>query len=66
MCLCWGWIDAIRKAYDETSHLQRYTRRGPKSLWSKINVDNVARLIAELEPEEHPLASFFAWLEPRR
>jgi uncharacterized protein YdeI (YjbR/CyaY-like superfamily) len=45
--LCWGWIDAIRKGLDETSFLQRYTRRGPKSLWSQINVDNVARLIAE-------------------
>lgn len=26
----------------------------------------VARSIAEFEPNEHPLASFFAWLEPRR
>jgi uncharacterized protein YdeI (YjbR/CyaY-like superfamily) len=45
--LCWGWIDAIRKGFDEKSFLQRYTRRGPKSIWSKINVDNVARLISE-------------------
>jgi uncharacterized protein YdeI (YjbR/CyaY-like superfamily) len=42
--LCWGWIDAIRKSHDEKSFLQRYTRRGRKSIWSKINVDNVARL----------------------
>lgn len=55
VCLCWGWIDAIRKAYDETSYLQRYTRRGPKSIWSKINVDNVARLIAEGRMTEHGL-----------
>ena len=26
----------------------------------------VARFIAELAPDDHPLASFFAWLEPRR
>ncbi|MGV3550149.1 YdeI/OmpD-associated family protein [Rhizobium sp.] len=45
--LCWGWIDAIRKSFDETSFLQRYAPRGRKSVWSKINVDNVARLIAE-------------------
>ena len=42
--LCWGWIDAIRKSHDDMSFVQRYTRRGPKSIWSKINVDNVARL----------------------
>ena len=45
--LCWGWIDAIRKSFDEHSYLQRYTPRGKKSIWSKINVDNVARLIEE-------------------
>ncbi len=43
--LCWGWIDAIRKAYDGKSYLQRYTPRGSKSIWSQINVANVARLI---------------------
>ncbi len=42
--LCWGWIDAVRKGFDDKSFLQRYTRRGPKSIWSQINVDNVARL----------------------
>jgi len=45
--LCWGWIDAVRKGYDEKSFLQRYTPRRAKSIWSQINVDNVARLIAE-------------------
>jgi uncharacterized protein YdeI (YjbR/CyaY-like superfamily) len=43
--LCWGWIDGIRKGFDERSFLQRYTPRGAKSVWSQINVDNVARLI---------------------
>jgi uncharacterized protein YdeI (YjbR/CyaY-like superfamily) len=45
--LCWGWIDAVRKGLDETSYLQRYTPRGRKSIWSQINVANVARLTAE-------------------
>jgi len=45
--LCWGWIDAVRKSFDEKSFLQRYTPRGRKSIWSQINVDNVARLVAE-------------------
>lgn len=56
VALCWGWIDAIRKGFDATSYLQRYTPRGRKSLWSRINVDNVARLIAEGRMTPHGLA----------
>lgn len=44
VCLCWGWIDAIRKSLDDRSFLQRYTPRGPKSRWSQINRDHIARL----------------------
>lgn len=44
VCLCWGWIDGIKKSFDEASFLQRYTPRGRKSVWSQVNVDNVARL----------------------
>lgn len=53
--LCWGWIDAVRKGLDDKSFLQRYTKRGRKSIWSKINVDNVARLIASGRMTEHGL-----------
>ncbi|QEN90928.1 hypothetical protein FZC33_33595 [Labrys sp. KNU-23] len=53
--LCWGWIDAVRKGLDERSFLQRYTPRGRKSIWSRINVDNVARLVAEGRMTEHGL-----------
>lgn len=45
--LCWGWIDGVKKSFDEKSFLQRYTPRGKKSIWSQINVDNVARLESE-------------------
>ena len=55
VALCWGWIDAIRKGLDEVSFLQRYTPRGRKSVWSQINVDNVARLVAEGRMTEHGL-----------
>jgi uncharacterized protein YdeI (YjbR/CyaY-like superfamily) len=44
--LCWGWIDGIRKGLDEDSFLQRYTPRRPRSMWSQINRDHVARLTA--------------------
>jgi uncharacterized protein YdeI (YjbR/CyaY-like superfamily) len=46
VALCWGWIDAIRKSYDQASFLQRFTPRRPKSIWSQINREHVARLTA--------------------
>ena len=47
VALCWGWIDAIRKPFDERSFLQRYTPRGKKSVWSTRNQAIVKRLIDE-------------------
>jgi uncharacterized protein YdeI (YjbR/CyaY-like superfamily) len=51
--LCWGWIDAIRKGFDEHSYLQRYTPRKKTSTWSKINIANVDRLrkAGRMQPE---------------
>jgi uncharacterized protein YdeI (YjbR/CyaY-like superfamily) len=46
VALCWGWIDGIRKAFDNESFLQRYTPRRARSIWSQINRDNVGRLNA--------------------
>ena len=46
VALCWGWIDAIRKSFDDRSFLQRYCPRGGKSMWSQINRYNVERLTA--------------------
>ena len=53
--LCWGWIDGIRKGLDDKSFLQRYTPRGAKSVWSQINVDNIARLVGEKRMTAHGL-----------
>jgi uncharacterized protein YdeI (YjbR/CyaY-like superfamily) len=44
VALCWGWIDGVRKSFDEQSFLQRYTPRRARSIWSQINRDHVARL----------------------
>lgn len=44
--LCWGWIDGVRKSFDEESFLQRYTPRRGRSIWSQINREHVARLTA--------------------
>lgn len=51
--LCWGWIDGIRKRFDEQSFLQRYTPRGARSIWSQINRERVARLVAEGRMTSH-------------
>ena len=42
--LCWGWIDGLRRGFDEQSFLQRYTQRRAKSIWSQVNREHVARL----------------------
>ncbi len=42
--LCFGWIDSTKKKRDEESSIQFFSKRKPKSTWSKINKDKVARL----------------------
>lgn len=54
--LCWGWIDGIRKSWDEVSFVQRYCPRRGKSVWSQINRDNVARMVEAGKMTEHGLA----------
>ncbi|MSS00374.1 hypothetical protein FYJ28_16345 [Arthrobacter sp. BL-252-APC-1A] len=44
--LCFGWIDGQAARRDEESYLQRYTRRGPRSMWSLRNVGHIGRLEA--------------------
>lgn len=46
VALCWGWIDGLRKGFDAHSFLQRFTPRRPRSIWSQVNRDNIARLTA--------------------
>lgn len=45
VALCWGWIDGLRKGFDEESFLQRFTPRRARSVWSQINREHVARLV---------------------
>lgn len=42
--LCYGWIDGQKNSHDASSWLQKFTPRGPKSIWSKINREHVQRL----------------------
>ena len=43
--LAYGWIDGLRRAYDETWFLQKFTPRRARSRWSRINRDTASRLI---------------------
>src|SRR5260370_10022736 len=45
--LCYGWIDGQKKSHDENSWLQRFTPRGPRSIWSKVNTQHTRRLIEQ-------------------
>jgi uncharacterized protein YdeI (YjbR/CyaY-like superfamily) len=45
--LCYGWIDGQKGSRDAATFKQRFTRRRPKSPWSKRNVGIVQRLIAD-------------------
>ncbi|MCU0416833.1 MAG: YdeI/OmpD-associated family protein [Cytophagaceae bacterium] len=45
--LCFGWIDSKPNKRDEESYYQFFSKRNPKSNWSKINKDKVDRLTQE-------------------
>ncbi len=47
VALCYGWIDAQLKSIDKLSYKQHFTPRRPKSIWSKRNIEHIARLTAE-------------------
>jgi len=56
VALAWGWIDGQKRSHDESAWLQKFTPRGPKSLWSKINRDKALALIAAGEMKPSGLA----------
>ena len=53
--LCFGWIDALRRPESETTYLQRFVPRRPKSLWSQINRAKALSLIeaGRMRPAGH-------------
>lgn len=50
--LCFGWIDSKPNKRDEESYYQFFSKRNPKSKWSRVNKEKVAKLIKEelMEP----------------
>ena len=45
--LCFGWIDSKPNKRDAESFYQYFSKRNPKSNWSKVNKEKVKRLLAE-------------------
>lgn len=63
--LCYGWIDGVRRRIDDEAFSIRFTPRKPKSIWSRINVGHVERLMAEGRMKAPGLAAFKAREEKR-
>jgi uncharacterized protein YdeI (YjbR/CyaY-like superfamily) len=55
--LCYGWIDSTKESYDAESFLQRFSIRKARSVWSKVNREHVARLIADGKMQPAGLAA---------
>lgn len=45
--LCFGWVDSKPNKRDDESYYQFFSRRNPKSNWSRVNKNKIAKLIAE-------------------
>lgn len=56
--LCFGWIDGLRRRIDEESYGIRFTPRRPKSQWSQVNIDMMARLLEAGQVEPAGLAAW--------
>lgn len=45
IALCYGWIDGHKKPESESAWLQKFTPRGKRSIWSKINREKALALV---------------------
>ncbi|AIQ23300.1 MULTISPECIES: YdeI/OmpD-associated family protein [unclassified Paenibacillus] len=43
-CLCFGWIDGVKKKVSETELAQRLSPRSKRSSWTELNKERVRRL----------------------
>ena len=58
--LCFGWIDGIKRRYDDDSFTHRITPRKRKSTWSAVNVRRAKELLAEGRMHDAGRAAFDA------
>jgi uncharacterized protein YdeI (YjbR/CyaY-like superfamily) len=57
-CLCFGWIDGIRRSLDDESYTIRITPRRPRSIWSAVNIKRVEELTKQSRMTPTGLAAF--------
>lgn len=63
--LCFGWIDGVRRSIDADSFSIRFTPRKPRSIWSRVNVRHVERLIQTKKMRPPGLAAYRARTDER-
>jgi uncharacterized protein YdeI (YjbR/CyaY-like superfamily) len=63
--LCYGWIDGVRRRLDAESFSVRFSPRKPRSIWSRVNVLHVERLMQAKRMTKAGLAVFEAREEGR-
>jgi uncharacterized protein YdeI (YjbR/CyaY-like superfamily) len=61
--LCFGWIDGIRKRFDEISYQIRFTPRRRGSIWSAINIKRAKELVRQKQMRPRGLKAFAARIE---
>jgi len=45
--MCFGWVDSKVNKRNGESYFQYFSKRNPKSNWSRVNKEKIARLMAE-------------------
>lgn len=60
VALCYGWIDGQLKKFDDMSYLHKFTPRGARSVWSKVNREHVERLTKDGRMQPAGLAAVAA------
>ncbi len=63
--LCVGWIDGVRKRWDDDSYVIRFTPRRRGSVWSRVNIARAQELIESGRMQPAGLAVFQARTEAR-
>ena len=56
VALCYGWIDGQKRRHDDNCWLQKFTPRGARSVWSKLNRQRAEELITSGEMRPTGLA----------
>jgi uncharacterized protein YdeI (YjbR/CyaY-like superfamily) len=63
--LCFGWIDGIKKRYDDEAFVHRFTPRRQRSIWSVINIRK-AEALEKAGRMAEPGRAAFALRDPKR